>query len=143
MACQCPERGLSRLYAVFGIFQLSHYYISAVVNKVCALSTEFPLLTACRRVNTQFLAFDFQVLIPGEPISPQQKGVGSAAVPASCRAVHHEGEKHQKGSDTHPQNQPEPRASREESEQLSLSVLALVNTLLTRTRACTKTLFVF
>lgn len=55
-----------------------------------------------------------------KPISSPQKGVGSVAVPASCCAVQHEGEKHQEGSDTHPQNQPEPRASREKSKRLSL-----------------------
>lgn len=66
-------------------------------------------------------------------VSSQQKGVGSVAVPASRRAVQHEGEKHQEGSDTHPQNQPEPRASREKSKQLSLSFFALVNKLLTHT----------
>lgn len=65
------------------------------------------------------------------PISVQQKGVGSAAVPASCCAVQHEGEKHQKGPDSHPQNQPEPRASREKSKQLSPSFFALANVFLT------------
>lgn len=51
-------------------------------------------------------------------ICPLQKRVGSSAVPASCCAVHHEREKHQESSDTHPQNQPEPRASREKSKPL-------------------------
>lgn len=48
-------------------------------------------------------------------MSPPQKGVGFAAVPASRRLVQHEGEKHQEGSDTHLENQPEPRASGEKS----------------------------
>lgn len=73
-------------------------------------------------------------------ISSQQKGVGSVAVPASRRAVQHEGEKHQEGSDTHPQNQPEPRASGEKSKQLSLFFFALVNELLTHTHMHTNTL---
>lgn len=62
-------------------------------------------------------------------IFSQQKRVGFVTVSASCCAVQHEGEKHQEGSDTHPQNQPEPRTSREKSNQLSLSFLALVNKL--------------
>ncbi len=69
-------------------------------------------------------------------LSPQ-KGVGSVAVPASCSAVQHEGEKHQEGPDTHPENQPEPRASGEKSKQFSLSFFALVNKLLTHTCART------
>lgn len=63
--------------------------------------------------------------------------MGSVAVPASRRAVQHEGEKHQEGSDAHPQNQPEPRASREKSKQLSLSFFALVNKLRTHMRTNT------
>lgn len=48
----------------------------------------------------------------------RQKGVGSVTVPAPRCAVQHEGEKHQEGSDAHPQNQPEPRAPREKSKWL-------------------------
>lgn len=51
-------------------------------------------------------------------IYPPQKGVGSFIVPAPCCAVQHEGEKHQESFDAHPQNQPEPRASREKSKPL-------------------------
>lgn len=68
-------------------------------------------------------------------IFSQQKRVGFVTISASRCAVQHEGEKHQEGSDTHPQNQPEPRASREKSNQLSLSFLALVNKTLTHTHA--------
>lgn len=76
-------------------------------------------------------------------ISSQQKGVGVLAFPASCRAVQHEGEKHQEGSDTHPQNQPEPRASREKSKQPSLSFFALANKLLTHAHADRRTVSLF
>lgn len=78
-------------------------------------------------------------------ISSQQKGVGVFTFPASCRAVQHEGEKHQEGPDTHPQNQPEPCASREKSKQFSLSFLALSNKLLvdTHARAHTHTISLF
>lgn len=76
-------------------------------------------------------------------ISFQQKGVGFFAFPASCRAVQHEGEKHQEGSDTHPQNQPEPCASREKSKQFSLSFFALANKLLMHTHAHKHTVSLF
>lgn len=76
-------------------------------------------------------------------ISSQQKGVGFVTVPASCRAVQHEGEKHQESSDAHPQDQPEPRASREKSNQLPSSFFALVNKLLTHTHMHTNTLSLF
>ena len=73
-------------------------------------------------------------------ISTQQKGVGSVAVPAARCAVQHEGEKHQEGANTHPQNQPEPRSSGEKSKQLPLSSSALVNKLLTHAHMRTNTL---
>lgn len=62
-------------------------------------------------------------------ISLPQKGVGSFALPAPCCSFQHEGEKHQEGSDAHPQNQPEPCASGEESKQLPfcLSLPLLIN----------------
>ena len=40
-----------------------------------------------------------------------QKGVGFGIVPASCGAVEHEREEHQKSAHSHPQNQPEPGAA--------------------------------
>lgn len=45
-------------------------------------------------------------------VSPLQEGVGAGAVPAPCRAVQHEGEEHQKGPLSHPEDQPEPGAAR-------------------------------
>lgn len=106
-----------------------------------------PLLAACLRIDVmQSVAFDCKHWGPVEvyfsmgdfilkSISSKQKGVGFVTVPASRRAVQHEGEKHQESSDTHPQDQPEPRASREKSNQLPLFFFALVKKPLTHTHA--------
>lgn len=71
----------------------------------------------------------FEIHYVVKPICSPQKGVGLLAFPASRRAVQHEGEKHQEGADTHPQNQSEPRAPREKSKHFPLSFCALANKL--------------